>query len=239
MGLFSWGRSTGAFPSLQADMHSHLLPGVDDGSKDVKESLELIGSLRQLGYRKLITTPHIYGELYPNTLESMENARGLLPEFDFPFRFAAEYFLDDYVEQIVKAGKPLLTIHENWVLVEISFVQPPPDLDRRIFELQVGGYKPIMAHPERYPFWHGNKEIFHGLKERGVLLQVNLLSLIGYYGRPVMETAQYLLREELVDLTGTDCHHQRHIEALRKGGRLLDKTLTPLLKKDKLLNPFL
>jgi protein-tyrosine phosphatase len=232
MGFFS----RGAFPPLFADMHSHLLPGIDDGARDVAESAELIDGLRSLGYRKLVTTPHIYQELYPNSRQTLEQAYRLLPETSLPLQFAAEYYLDEHVEKLLKAGEPLLPIHDNWILTETSFVQPPPDLDRRLFDLQVAGYKPIIAHPERYPFWHTNHQVFHEFRDRGLLLQINLLSLTGYYGREALDTAKYLIREGLVDLAGTDCHHMRHIDALRKDAGTIGKWLDPLLKKDKLLN---
>jgi protein-tyrosine phosphatase len=224
-----------------ADMHSHLLPGVDDGSPDIGASLDLIGGLMELGYRKVVTTPHVYAELYPNTTAGLQNAYNELVPFlqekgDLSFHFAAEYFLDDHFKTLLKSGQPLLTIHDNWVLTETSFVQAPFDLDDQLFDIQMGGYQPILAHPERYAYWHGNKEKYHGLRERGILLQVNLLSLTGYYGKPVAETARYLVKEELVDLVGTDCHHQRHITALRKAADGLTKQLGTLLRKDKLLN---
>jgi protein-tyrosine phosphatase len=223
------------------DMHSHLLPGVDDGSPDVETSLSLIKSLRDCGFRELITTPHIYKELYPNTPDTLSRAYAELPQRlneqgDITLRFAAEYFLDEYVEELIKSGQPLLTIYDNWVLTEISFVQAPIDLENRLFDLQVAGYKPIMAHPERYGYWHQQKQAYHELKERGVLLQINLLSLTGYYGRQVAETARYLIKEELVDLVGSDCHHHRHANTIQNESRSILKLLDPLLKKDKLMN---
>lgn len=224
------------------DMHSHLLPGVDDGAPDTEKSLDLIRSLQSFGYRKLITTPHIYSELYPNSPETLKPAYHLLETamqeagMDIPIRFAAEYFLDDHVDNLLRSGERLLTIHDNLVLVETSFVQAPLDLDRRLFDLQVAGYKPILAHPERYPYLHADKQKYHELRERGILLQVNLLSLTGYYGKPMAEVARYLIKNELVDLVGTDAHHERHTAALQKGADTISRQLEPLIRKDKLLN---
>ncbi len=238
--LKSKSKQQSVFPFV-VDMHSHLLPGVDDGSPDVETSLSLIESLYDCGFRELITTPHIYKDLYPNTRDTLSVAYQELPkqlnaQGDISLRFAAEYFLDEHVEELIKSGQPLLTIYDNWVLTEISFVQAPIDLDNRLFDLQVAGYKPIMAHPERYAYWHQQKQSYHELKERGVMLQVNLLSLTGYYGRQVAEAARYLVKEGLVDLVGTDCHHHRHATTIwRESGAIL-KLLDPLLKKDRLLN---
>jgi protein-tyrosine phosphatase len=227
---------------FKVDMHSHLLPGIDDGAPDVAASLSLIRNLRQLGYQRFITTPHVYSELYPNTPETIQAAYAVLLSAlkeageELSITYAAEYFLDDYVSTLLARQQPLLTIYENWVLVEISFVQAPLDLDQRFFDLLLAGYKPILAHPERYSYWHADKAKYHELRERGLLFQVNLLSLGGYYGKQVAETAKYLVKEELVDLVGTDCHHERHIAALRNESRTIIKALDPLIRKDKLLN---
>lgn len=240
-GLFKKKGNADTIP-FETDMHSHLLPGVDDGAPDSLASLSLIRSLQELGYRKLITTPHIYHELYPNSPDTLAPAYERLKVemasagLDIPIRFAAEYFLDDHVDALLKSGEPLLTVHDNWVLVETSFVQAPLDLDRRLFDIQVAGYKPILAHPERYPYLHMDKQKYHEYRERGILLQINLLSLTGYYGKPMAEAARYLIKNELVDLVGTDTHHERHALALRKGAGLLTDQLEPLLRKDKLLN---
>lgn len=223
-------------------MHSHLLPGVDDGSPDPEASIALMKGLLSLGYQRFVTTPHIYRELYPNTRDTLQPAFAALQSaletagLEVSIRYAAEYFLDDYFDELLRDRRDILTLHDNLVLVEISFVQPPMDLDRRLFDLQMAGYKPVLAHPERYNYWHDDRAQWQGLKERGILLQLNLLSLIGYYGRSVAETARYLVKEGLVDLVGTDCHHERHVSALKKGAGNIMDILDPLIRKDKLLN---
>ena len=228
--------------SFLTDIHSHLLPSVDDGAVDTASALLMIAGLRDIGYERIITTPHIYSEIYPNTRDTLQPAYEKLlaamaeTHQDMPIRYAAEYFLDDHVDKLLKDQQPLLTIHDNWVLVETSFVQAPLDLDRRLFDLQLAGYKPIMAHPERYPYWHNDRAKYHALKEKGLLLQVNLLSLTGYYGKGVAEAAKYLVKEGLADLVGTDCHHERHIAALQRGSGDIARALDPLIRKDKLLN---
>jgi tyrosine-protein phosphatase YwqE len=240
LGIFRTQKAT-LFP-FGTDMHSHILPGIDDGAKDVDGSIRLIEGFHGLGYKKSIATPHIYAELYPNDPATIGSAHQKLAVAmeqrgcDFPVRYAAEYFLDDSFRNLVLNRHPLLTIHENWVLVETSFVQAPMDFDQRLFDLQVAGYKPVLAHPERYPYWHGNKNLYHGLRDRGVLFQVNLLSLAGYYGKPVAEAAKFLVTEKLVDLVGTDAHHERHLSALQRSASAIIKQLTPLIREDKIMN---
>lgn len=229
MPMFGWfhkkkeadSKASVDYSLLGTDMHSHLLPGIDDGSPDVATSIAFIRSLQQLGYRKFITTPHIYPDLYPNTAATIAAAHQLLLEglqqegMEVDLHAAAEYFIDDLFPERLERGEPLLTLHRNWVLVEISFVSPPAELNHVIFDMVTGGYQPVLAHPERYSFYHNKRDVYHRFKDQGCLLQVNILSLLGYYGRSVQDTARYLVEEKLVDLLGTDLHHQRHMDALQ------------------------
>ncbi len=209
------------YSALGVDMHSHLLPGIDDGSPDAATSVSYIKKMMELGYRKFITTPHAYPDLYPNNPATIRTALAVLQQqlkeeaVDVEVHAAAEYFIDDSFIDRIKNNEPFLTLHQNFVLVEISFMQPPPDFNEVLFELIVKGYQPVLAHPERYNFYHSKKEIYHRFKDQGCLLQVNLLSLIGYYGKSVQDAAHFLVQEKLVDLIGTDLHHQRHLEAMQ------------------------
>ena len=143
---------------LQADMHSHLLPGIDDGSPDMSTSLQLIRGLKELGYKKIITTPHVLWEIYPNTRETIVNKQQEVQKeieaagIDIEFKAAAEYFIDDHFAGQLKNKVPLLTISANMVLVEFSMVNMPMDLQEVLFEMQLQNYQPILAHPERYSF---------------------------------------------------------------------------------------
>jgi protein-tyrosine phosphatase len=228
------------FSNLGVDMHSHLLPGIDDGSPDAGTSVLYIKKMMELGYRKFICTPHIYPDLYPNTRETILAAQDVLKEklkiaaIDVEIHAAAEYFIDDLFADRLQKGEPLLTLHKNFVLVEISFMQPPPDLNNILFDLIVKGYQPVLAHPERYSFYHNKKDIYHRFKDQGCLLQVNLLSLTGYYGKGVQDAAHFLVQEKIVDLLGTDLHHQRHLEALQHPQLMVDIQLA--LETNAILN---
>jgi tyrosine-protein phosphatase YwqE len=210
------------FSRLEADMHSHVLPGIDDGSPDIQTSLELIAGLEELGYARFITTPHAMEDLYPNNRETIHAAFLTLKDeliVQRPhtnIRFAAEYMLDGNIENLLEKKQPLLTIKDNWVLVECSFVSPPLYLRETIFNLQMQGYQPILAHPERYSFYHNQPKIYSQIKSLGLFFQCNLLSFSGYYGSSVRQAAEYLVQEGLVDLLGTDLHHDRHLQHLRE-----------------------
>ena len=229
---------------LVTDMHSHLVPGIDDGATDVANSIELINGLRELGYQKFITTPHVLWDIFKNNsatiTPSYEALKAGLAEnkINTPIKFAAEYFLDYHVDELIEDQKPLLTIKDNWVLVEFSFVSAPLDLKEKLFSLQMSGYQPVIAHPERYTYFGRTKEQYEELKEAGHYLQVNLLSLTGYYGKIVQEIAQMLVKNKYVDFLGTDLHHIRHLNALQSASQLTD-TIKLLQDSGTLLNPVL
>lgn len=226
---------------LGADMHSHLLPGIDDGSPDMATTVDFIRELQQLGYQKLITTPHILWDLYKNTRPLILEKAALVKEalhskgIAIEFAVAAEYFMDDYFNQLLKSGEPLLTLKDNWVLVEFSFVSEPYDLAQNLFDLEINGYLPVIAHPERYAYFHQRKERLHELFDRGYLLQLNLLSLTGYYGRAIQEMGAYLLRNKMIRLFGTDLHHYKHLHALQD--KDLFKKVREAVDSGLILNP--
>jgi protein-tyrosine phosphatase len=207
---------------LSTDMHSHLIPGIDDGAKDIATSLELIRGFIKLGYKKLITTPHILWEVYPNTTEiitaGIEELRATVAKegLDIELHAAAEYYMDDYFEEELKKRTPLLCISGNMVLVEFSMLIAPFDFQKIIFEMQMQEYQPVLAHPERYTYLSRTKSLYEDLKTAGCLFQLNLLSLTGYYGKAVQELAEYLLKNNYYDLAGTDLHHTQHLSALQK-----------------------
>jgi tyrosine-protein phosphatase YwqE len=241
--IFKIKRSTEVnFSQLVTDMHSHLLPGVDDGAPDVMMSAELIKGLLDLGYKKLITTPHVMADIYPNTPFTIEAAyesikkESQVSQINFPLQTAAEYLLDEQLDKMLKQGDPLLCISGKMVLIEFSFVAPPADYKEKIFQLQMHGYLPVLAHPERYLYWGGRRLVFDDLKTAGCLFAVNLLSFTGYYGKPCVDISNYFLKKNYIDFLGTDLHHPRHLDALRSAHQLMP-VINQLLDKGSLMNP--
>lgn len=214
--------SASSFAWLRADMHSHLLPGKDDGSPDIATSLELINGFEALGYKKIITTPHVLWEIYPNTTDIILRKRDEVKSeiskarINIEFNAAAEYFIDDHFMEQLKNKAPLLTISGNMVLVEFSMVNMPTDLQEVLFEMQIQNYQPVLAHPERYIFLSRKKEVFDQLKDAGCFFQLNLLSLSGHYGDVAQELAEYFLKKNYYNLAGTDLHNSRHLSLLQK-----------------------
>jgi len=208
-------------PDNYVDFHSHLLPGIDDGAKFEHHSVELITSLSKLGFEQFITTPHIMKNVWDNTFGSIHSkcieTKEILQNkgIEVPLKCAAEYLMDGNFSEIFKTG-PLLTLKDNYVLVEMSYINPPIQLYEILFELQVAGYKPVLAHPERYLFFHQNFSQYEKLKNAGCLFQLNLLSTVGYYGEEVAMTAKKLLKKGLIDYVSSDVHHSNHVAAFSK-----------------------
>jgi protein-tyrosine phosphatase len=231
------------FSRLETDMHSHLLPGIDDGSPDIQTSIALIHGLEELGYQKFIATPHAMEDLYPNNRETIQaafltlNDELAIQKPETSIRFAAEYMLDGNVDNLLEKKEPLLTIKDNWVLVELSFASPPLYLKEAFFNLQMQGYQPILAHPERYGYYHHQTKMYAQIKSLGCLFQANLLSFSGYYGSSVKQAAEFLVEQGMIDLLGTDLHHQRHLNHLRE--LPYTPSLATLLEEKGVLNHLL
>jgi tyrosine-protein phosphatase YwqE len=203
------------FSFLSCDMHSHLVPAVDDGSKSLEDSLNLIRGLRDKGYTKLITTPHVQLEFYDNNREKLTKHFTSLKRFiadqriGIELEIAAEYYLDNmFLSGVLPDG--LLSFGDNYVLVEVSMAGWPHSFSDMIFSIQSLGYKPILAHPERY-LYEENVKTYLNLKEKGVMMQMNLLSILGYYGKTVKSLAERFLYNKVYDFCGSDLHHERHL----------------------------
>ncbi|MGK7391858.1 MAG: tyrosine-protein phosphatase [Candidatus Cyclobacteriaceae bacterium M2_1C_046] len=207
---------------LPVDIHSHLLPGIDDGVKDINEALEVIKKLVDFGYKKLITTPHINNEFFPNTpeiiTEKYNEVKNAIREaaIDVEFEAAAEYFLDETLMEKIEKDEPLLTFGNNHLLFECSFLNEPLYLKEFLFNAQSKGYKLVLAHPERYAFVQNNPDILDDLKNRSVLLQVNMMSLTGHYNKQAKKIADRLIKKGHVDLIGSDCHNPLHVNIIRE-----------------------
>ncbi len=213
-------RLTDLIPDGYIDIHSHLLPGIDDGAKDKDDSNGLINTLMSYGFSQFITTPHILTGVWNNTAEGIKATEKQALDsqkennINVPFKAAAEYLMDDTFVSLFKSEQ-LLTLKDNYVLVEMSYLNPPMPLFEILFELQLEGYKPILAHPERYIFYYNNIEAYKKLKKAGCLFQINLLSVTGYYGKQVLDISKMLLEEDMIDYVGSDVHHTRHAESLK------------------------
>lgn len=206
-------------PLLKVDMHSHLIPGIDDGAPDIKTSLSLLDGMINLGYERLIFTPHIMGDLYPNTPETISKAFNRLTKamkengYAIPVSYAAEYLIDELFEK--KIETELLCLFDRYLLIETMFSLMPPNIEQILFLLKANNYKPILAHPERYHFMGLSFDALSVFEKHGCYMQPNILSFAGYYGNHEQKLAERLLDMGKVDFLGTDIHHHRHLESIR------------------------
>jgi len=238
-----WGKKdSGVFDYglLGADMHSHLLPGIDDGSPDLETSVKLIEGLTELGFKKLITTPHIMQDMYPNKREDILQRCAILKShleskrMNVEIDVAAEYFLDDNLKKLLTNKEPLLTFGDKLILVEFSMASEPIDFKELLFEMQMQNYQPVIAHPERYVYHERNKEFFEELKSAGYFFQLNIMALAGAYGKSVNELAKYFIKHQYYELAGTDLHNPHQLTHLHNSS--IAHGLKELLDSGKLLN---
>jgi tyrosine-protein phosphatase YwqE len=206
---------------LKVDIHSHLIPAIDDGSQSLDQTIAMLQKFEELGYSKVITTPHIMSDTYPNSKETIlpgldlirnEIAKlGLKIEIDA----AAEYYFDETFMQKI-SNRDLLTFGDNYVLVEFAFHSPPHFVDEMFFELQSRGYRPVVAHFERYMYYIGKIEKAIEWRQKGINIQINLNSLTGHYGPDIRKQAEKLIDDSEFDFVGTDCHRIEHLMLLEK-----------------------
>lgn len=228
------------FSGIAVDMHSHLIPGIDDGSKSNEQSLEMIQRLSDLGFSKLITTPHIMSGGYDNTTDIIQDGTAKLKEFlksqsvEMELECSSEYYLDGHFENLIKKND-LMPFGKNYILFELSYMFKPTNMESVIFELSLEGYRPILAHPERYNFL-ADKSLkeYKKIKEKGALLQLNLFSLVGAYGPVAKAIAEDLIKEGMIDFVGSDLHNPTQLSYFDQ--LLESQALVQLIQQDKLKN---
>jgi tyrosine-protein phosphatase YwqE len=226
--VFNWFKKNKiADPApLRVDMHSHLLPGLDDGVTTLEEAEEIILNMIQLGYSRIITTPHVMSDAYRNTasgiLARLEVLQKHLKEknIHIPVTAAAEYYLDESLSKMIETNQPLLTFGDRYLLFETNFITEPLNLKDFIFLATTRGYKLVLAHPERYLYLQNNFDKVQDLLDRGVLMQLNISSLTGYYSKPVQQMAFKLIDRQMIHWLGSDCHHVAQTHLLREAQNL-------------------
>jgi protein-tyrosine phosphatase len=225
--------------TLLVDIHSHLLPGIDDGAPTMDHTIGMLRKFEELGYQKLIMTPHIMSGVYDNSseiiLQKLEDVRKVSRDLGLKLELeaSAEYYFDETLFERVRQ-KDLLPFHGNHVLFEFSFRNQPSQVEDIVFALKSAGYQPVLAHFERYLYFHPSIEVARSLRERGCYIQVNLNSFTGHYGPDVKNQAIRLLKAGLIDILGSDCHRIQHLELLENS---LNQAVFHQLLEAKVKNP--
>jgi len=230
-------------PDNFVDIHSHLLPGIDDGATSIEDTKNLILGLETIGIKKFITTPHVMSDVWKNTKVNILNKKEeTLAQLEIPsiknrFKVAAEYMLDAEFRELIKTER-LLTLKDNYVLVEMSYLNPPIQLYDILSELRVAGYQPVLAHPERYRFFQNSLSDYKKLKTAGCYFQLNMLSATGYYGQKIARVTDELLENGFIDFIGSDVHHTRHVEVFYKKIVLKNHAFLPSIFQNNALFNF-
>lgn len=204
------------------DIHSHLLPGLDDGVQSFEEAGTIISRFQKLGYKKLITTPHVMSDFFRNSnetiLNKLDELRGwlLTQQIDIELNAAAEYYLDEELVKKIENNKPLLTFGNKYLLFETNFMTEPMNLKEFIFLATTKGYKLVLAHPERYLYLQSDFSKAEDLLNRGILFQLNISSISGHYSKAAQTIAQKLIDKGWVHLLGSDCHNLQHMQLLEE-----------------------
>lgn len=228
---------------LKADMHSHLIPGIDDGSKNMDQTIAMLAKFESLGYEKVVTTPHIMSDYFKNTSEiilgGLKEVQKTAKSIGLKIQIeaAAEYYFDDAFIKSLQNKEELLTFGERFLLFEFSFHEAPGQTEAMVFEMVTQKYQPILAHFERYTYYLGSVDKARELRERGVNIQVNINSLTGHYGPAIQKQAERLVDAQLIDFLGSDCHRIEHLMKLEQAAKLpyVHKALELPLKNKLLL----
>jgi len=233
-----------SFSTIGVDLHSHLIADIDDGVKTIDEAIEIILEIKSMGFKKIITTPHTMRGGYDNTPEIIKSGYSDLVKelknrnIHFPIEVASEYYMDETFVKLIKDEKEILTFGDNYVLFELSYMSKHNNMETVFFDMNVAGYKPVMAHPERYPYLHTKTlDKYKKIKEAGIYLQINMFSLVGYYGKPAQKIAEQLIDAEMVDFIGTDIHNTTQLEILKSclKSEYVEKIMNSKNLKNKLL----
>ena len=225
---------------IKADMHSHILPGIDDGAQSIEDSIALIKGLKDLGYSQLLCTPHVMHDFYRNSTDTILSGLDTLKKelekqsIDIEINASAEYYFDEELAQRV-ASRDIITFgEEKYILFEFSYFNEHQGIFEGVTDMIQAGYTPVLAHPERYPYYVMDLQQYDRLKDMGLKFQLNLLSFAGHYGESAVHGSHYLIDKGFVDFIGTDIHKEAHLPGLKEA--LKSEKLHELVNSGKLLN---
>ena len=226
----------------KTDIHCHILPGVDHGSQSIEQSLDMLRAEKQMGIERVILTSHVTAITFENTRETLMDSFLKLKDavtdigLDIELALSAEYRMDEYFDKEYAADH-LIPMPGNHILLENSFQQELMNLDDLLFDMQVKGYKTILAHPERYSYYSRRRKRYEQLHNAGARFQVNILSFTGYFGEEARESALWFVRNGMIDYLGSDMHNVKHAHIIMdylnsKEWRRLSKEIEPTVKND-------
>jgi protein-tyrosine phosphatase len=207
---------------IQTDIHAHILPGIDDGSPDMEASIKMVEGMKALGYQKLICTPHVMNGYYQNSSEVILATHQKLKQavadrgIDIELEVSAEYNFDSELierlnnDDIISFGNS----DYQYLLFELSYLNEPMGFDELVVKIKEKGFVPVLAHPERYPYFSSNREKYREMQAQGVLFQININSLSSLYPGAAKPTAEWLIEQGMVQFIASDAHRADHVTLL-------------------------
>ena len=205
---------------LRRDIHNHLLPGVDDGFQNAESSLKAISRMASCGCREIVFTPHMNPDVYPEESEAhfrevyASFVPQIPPELGIRTHLAAEYMVVNGFEERAEHPEELLTFPDGGILVEMSYFFRSGNLEQTLFELNMAGLNPILAHPERYLYMAGSLRDFEKFQDTGCRFQMNFASVSGKYGPESIKILSHLLDEGMYSFVATDLHSNVQLESI-------------------------
>ena len=220
------------------EMHCHILPTIDDGSKSLEMSYEILKCAKEVGIKDIILTPHYvemskYVSNRENNLKILNELKEFTKEMDINLYLGNEVYINYNILELLKKGEISTLNNSRYMLIELPLNSKFNNTKSVFIELINHGITPILAHPERYTEYKNDIDFFFELRELGVLMQINYPSLLGYYGSCAKKQAKRLLKANLVSFVGSDTH--RDIEAYKNVDKAIKK-LTKIVGYEKMLD---
>ncbi len=227
------------------DIHCHILPGVDHGSRSIEQSLDMLRAEQEMGISRVILTSHVTAVTFENTRETLMDAFLKLKDavtdagLEMDLYLSAEYRMDEYFDKEYAADH-LIPMPGNHILLENSFQQELMNLNDLLFDMQVKGYKTILAHPERYTYYSRRRKRYEELHNAGARFQINILSFTGYFGEEARESALWFAKNGMIDYLGSDMHNVKHAHIIMdylnsKEWKKLSRDLEQTVKNDLII----
>ncbi len=227
---------------FSTDIHCHVLPGIDDGAENIDTAVQIVEGMKGLGINRILASPHITYGTFENSdstiLPALDSLKTALKDKGISMDLSAhaEHRMDELFTSMLEKGT-VRPLPNGYLLVENSYLQEPWNIEQLAFDIQVKGFTPILAHPERYVYYFRNKDRYRTLHNAGLKFQINLLSLALAYAKEEKVIAEWLMEQGLVDFIGTDIHHPAHVEIIEKYLRTKDarrhmSALAPVVQND-------
>ena len=223
------------------DIHSHIMPEIDDGSRSLEEAIEMARIAASDGITQMVSTPHMFNGLSVNPepqeiLDRVQSLNAALGDIALKILPGNEVHISHEIAEQARSGRVMKLNNRKYMLVEFPQLTVPMGADELFYKLQIQGTHPILVHPERNSQIQARPSIVAGLIERGVLIQVTAMSVTGEFGPGPKICAEILLRHNCVHFLATDAHRSSRRPPILSKGRDAAAAIIGVTAADKLVN---